>query len=81
MNNEENLSRGEENRKFLTKFFYGLISIASALAFFLLLYWTLLIAGKVLAQKGLVPPFLGLQFSNLIIGGTGVLLIRKISRA
>ena len=44
------------------------------------LYWALHIGGKVLAQKGLVPPFLGLQFSNLLIGGIGVFLLRKMVR-
>ena len=44
------------------------------------LYWILLLAGKALAQKGMVPPLLGLQFSNILIGGTGVFLLRKITR-
>ncbi len=40
-------------------------------------YWMLLIGGKALAQKGLVHPFLGLQFSNLVIGGIGLFLLNK----
>jgi lipopolysaccharide export system permease protein len=44
------------------------------------LYWTLLIAGKSLAQKGLAPPFLSLQFSNLIIGGLGAWLFTRVVR-
>lgn len=32
---------GQEDRKFLTKLFYGLIGIASSLAFFVALYWVL----------------------------------------
>ncbi len=45
------------------------------------LYWLLLITGKALAQKGLVPSFLALEFGNFVIGGAGILLLRKIMRA
>ncbi len=44
------------------------------------LYWTLLIIGQIIAKKGIVPAYLGLQFSNLLIGGTGILLIRKMQK-
>lgn len=44
------------------------------------LYWTLLIAGKSLAQKGLAPPFLSLQFSNLIVGGIGAYFFSRMVR-
>ncbi len=37
--NDDKLS--EEDRKFLTKLFYGLIGVASSLVFFLALYWVL----------------------------------------
>jgi len=42
------------------------------------LYWILLIGGKALAQKGLVPPFLALQFSNFVVGGVGGYLLLKL---
>jgi len=44
------------------------------------LYWILLIGGKGLAQKGLVPPFLALQFSNFVVGGAGLFLFVKLVR-
>ncbi|MBI3253028.1 MAG: LptF/LptG family permease [Candidatus Omnitrophica bacterium] len=43
-------------------------------------YWTLLIGGKALAQKGLAPPFLSLQFSNFVIGACGIYLFGKLAR-
>ncbi|MBI4432753.1 MAG: LptF/LptG family permease [Candidatus Omnitrophica bacterium] len=43
-------------------------------------YWTLLIGGKALAQKGLLPPFLALQFSNFVVGGIGLTLFVKLAR-
>lgn len=42
------------------------------------LYWVLLIGGKALAQKGLAPPFLAVQFSNAVIGGTGLFLFGRL---
>ena len=44
-------------------------------------YWTVLIGGKALAQKGLVPPFLSLQFSNLVIGFVGLLMYRRLVKS
>ena len=44
------------------------------------LYWTLLIGGKALAQKGLLSPFLSLEFSNILLGFTGLVLYRKLVR-
>ena len=41
-------------------------------------YWTLLIGGKALAQKGLAPPFISMEFSNLVIGFMGFLLFRRM---
>ena len=43
-------------------------------------YWLLLIGGKTLAQKGLAPPFIALQFSNLVIGGVGLFLFYKLAK-
>ncbi len=44
------------------------------------LYWLLLIGGKTLAQKGMAPPFLALQFSNFLVGGLGVLLFYRLAK-
>jgi lipopolysaccharide export LptBFGC system permease protein LptF len=44
-------------------------------------YWLLLIGGKALAQKGLVPPALSLQFSNLVVGGAGLALFIRLARS
>ncbi len=41
-------------------------------------YWVLLIGGKAIAQKGLAPPFLCLEFSNLVLGSVGFWLFRKM---
>ncbi|MCG3175507.1 MAG: hypothetical protein MOGMAGMI_00440 [Candidatus Omnitrophica bacterium] len=43
------------------------------------LYWLLLIGGKTLAQKGMAPPFLSLQFSNFIVGGAGLALFFRLA--
>lgn len=44
------------------------------------LYWMLLIGGKTLAQKGLAPPFLALQFSNFFIGAIGIYLFYRLAK-
>ncbi len=44
------------------------------------LYWVLLIGGKAVAQKGLAPPFLCLQFSNFVLAGSGVFLLRRMAK-
>jgi len=41
------------------------------------LYWILLIGGKTLAQKGLAPPFVSLEFSNLVVGSIGAFLFLR----
>ena len=41
-------------------------------------YWLLLIGGKTLAQKGMAPPFLSLQFCNFVVGGVGVFLFYRL---
>lgn len=43
-------------------------------------YWSLLIGGQALAQKGYLEPFIAMQFSNLVIGGTGLLLFWRLAR-
>lgn len=54
-------------------------SISFAISLVLMVtYWVLLIGGKALAQKGLAPPFLALQFSNFFIGGIGLFFFAKL---
>ena len=43
-------------------------------------YWVLLIAGKTLAQKGMIPPLIALEFSNVAIGGYGCLLLMRLAK-
>jgi len=45
------------------------------------LYWVLLIGGMALAQKGMAPPFLALQFSNIVVGGLGLFLFVKLVKS
>jgi lipopolysaccharide export system permease protein len=47
----------------------------------LILYWIVFIGGKTLAQKGLAPPFVALQFSNFLVGGIGVYLFTRLVRS
>ena len=44
-------------------------------------YWVLLIGGRALAQKGLAPPFLSMQFSNLALALLGLLLYRRLAKS
>ncbi len=44
------------------------------------LYWLLLIGGNAIAQKGIAPPFLALQFSNLLIGCLGIYFLKRLTR-
>ena len=43
-------------------------------------YWVLLIGGKAVAEKGLFPPLVSLQFANLILGGVGIFLMARLAR-
>ncbi|MBI3316329.1 MAG: LptF/LptG family permease [Candidatus Omnitrophica bacterium] len=45
------------------------------------LYWVLLIGGKAVAQKGLVPAWAALEVSNLVIGGAGAYLFFKLVKS
>lgn len=57
-------------------------SINFGISFVLMaLYWTLLIGGKALAQKGVAPPFLCLQFSNALVGALGLFLFTRLARS
>ena len=43
-------------------------------------YWMMLIGGKALAQKGLAPPLLSLEFSNLVVGLIGFVMYRRLAK-
>lgn len=44
-------------------------------------YWSVLIGGKALAQKGLFDPFLCLEFANLAVGLIGLAMYRRLVKA
>ena len=71
----------EEDRKFLTKLFYGLIGIASSLVFFLVLYWVLRLDSaitNVITNTYATPlyfwPYVILTFGAIILFGVNVSL-------
>ncbi len=43
-------------------------------------YWVLLIGGQTLAEKGLAPPLLSLQCSNIVMGGIGLFLLTRLAK-
>lgn len=43
-------------------------------------YWSMLIAGKAVAQKGLASPFLCLQTANFVIAAIGIFLFAKVAK-
>ena len=56
-------------------------SISFGISLFLLaFYWVLLVGGKALAQKVVIPPLPSLQISNLVIGGAGLFLLTRLVR-
>lgn len=56
-------------------------SINFGISFVLMvLYWVMLIGGNAVAQKGLLDPFLALQFSNFVMGGLGLFLFIRLVR-
>jgi lipopolysaccharide export system permease protein len=44
-------------------------------------YWTLLIGGKALAQKGLLNPLLSLEFANFAVAAIGFFLYRRLLKS
>jgi lipopolysaccharide export system permease protein len=47
---------------------------------FFLIYWSFLIGGEKLADRGLLSPFLGMWSANIVLGILGVLLMIKSAR-
>lgn len=58
----------------------GSFGIAAGLSLlFYLVYWTSLIGGEKLADRGFISPFLGMWLANIVIGGIGLYLMFKSS--
>jgi lipopolysaccharide export system permease protein len=55
------------------------IGASLSLGFFLL-YWSCLIGGEKLSDRGFVAPFLGMWIANIILGILGIYLVTKIIR-
>ena len=49
------------------------ISASISLAFFII-YWTFLISGEELADRGIISPFISMWMANAIIGTFGIYL-------
>ena len=49
------------------------ISASISLVFFII-YWTFLISGEELADRGLISPFISMWMANIIIGSLGIYL-------
>ncbi len=54
------------------------ISAAITLGFYVV-YWASLIGGEKLADRGIISPWLGMWFANLLIGSVGILLTIRVS--
>ncbi|MCA0388278.1 MAG: LptF/LptG family permease [Bacteroidetes bacterium] len=58
----------------------GFGAAASISLFFFLLYWSFLIGGEKLADRGIVSPFLGMWAANVILAAMGVYLFFRSVR-
>jgi len=58
----------------------GFGAAASISLFFFLLYWSFLIGGEKLADRGIVSPFIGMWAANAILASTGVYLFFRSVR-
>ncbi len=45
------------------------------------LYWSLLIAGKALAQKGIASPLICLEFGNVLVGAIGLFMYYRVVKS
>ncbi len=84
---KNNHTLNEEDRKFLTKLFYGLIGIASSLAFFLILYWVLRLDSSItniITNTYDTPlyfwPYVILTFGAIVLFGVNISLFVLRSR-
>jgi lipopolysaccharide export system permease protein len=58
----------------------GVGLVASLAVFTFLFYWVTLVQGEKLADRGLLPPWLGMWAANVIVGVLGVYLVLRESR-
>jgi hypothetical protein len=79
---QQNNELSEEDIKYLTKLFYGLVGIASSLAFFLVLYWVLRLDSaitNVITNTYDTPlyfwPYVILTFGAIILFGVNISLL------
>ena len=79
---QQNSELSEEDRKYLTKLFYGLIGIVSSLTFFLALYWVLRLDSaitNVITNTYDTPlyfwPYVILTFGAIILFGVNISLL------
>jgi len=63
------------------KLTHGGLGVSGPLAvFFFLLYWTFLLGGEDLADRGIVDPWLAMWAANILLGLLGLYLIRQETR-
>lgn len=59
----------------------GTFGMAASLSLgFFLLYWSCLIGGEKLADRGLLDPWIGMWIANIILGGLGSYLVFRTAR-
>jgi len=59
----------------------GTFGVAASLSFgFFLLYWASLIGGEKLADRGIIPPWVGMWGANIVLGILGLYLTLRIGR-
>ena len=59
----------------------GTFGVAASLSMgFFLLYWASLIGGEKLADRGYIPPWVGMWMANMVLGGLGILLTVRMGR-
>ena len=57
------------------------VAVAASLSFgFFLIYWASLIGGEKLADRGIIPPWVGMWAANIVLGALGLYLTLRIGR-
>ncbi|MGB3542274.1 LptF/LptG family permease, partial [Rubrivirga sp.] len=58
----------------------GVGLVATLAVFVFLFYWITLVQGEKLADRGLLPPWLGMWAANVIVGALGIYLVARENR-
>lgn len=59
----------------------GTFGVAASISMgFFLLYWASLIGGEKLADRGYLPPWVGMWMANIVLGALGILLTIRMGR-